>query len=107
MSADNWAECPRCLKTESESLDRARLAAGESYGKVPPGVYLASLRAVEAKAGLLENMESTLREDYELGITREGQFCVIYKARCSRCGFAHTFKHEQMLEVQQADHAGA
>jgi len=41
--------------------------------------------------------EATMREDYELGITEEGEFYIRYKAACLKCGFSHKFTHDAAL----------
>ena len=56
MSADNWADCPKCS----------------------------------------ERGESSLREDYEIGIL-DGEFYVIYTGECRECGFKFQSKYEERV----------
>lgn len=49
-----------------------------------------------AKAMPETEVEQSLREYYELGISGD-EFYVIYKARCDYCGFEFVFRHEQPI----------
>ncbi len=94
MSADNWGYCPKC-KSEAEKKHRSdKLLAGESYGKIPAEKYIERFNAIQTPKPL----EQTLREDYHLGVTEDGEFYVDYSASCS-CGFKHTFKHSEKLKT--------
>ena len=95
MSANNWSTCPRCVAANRETQRKRLAAVQKKYGKIPAEKWEAL--AAEARQPM-EDTES-LREDYELGITNEGEFFVIYRASCEYCGFKHDFKHEQMLDV--------
>jgi hypothetical protein len=37
------------------------------------------------------------REDYEIGMLRDGEFYVYYRGECADCGFKHEFRHEENL----------
>lgn len=90
MSADNWGICPRCKVTaEQKQVDLIR-RAGEAYGKVQPYVYL-KMRQDSEKPLVLE---STFREDYEVGAYLDGTFMVSYRGACQTCGLSFDFKHE-------------
>ncbi len=98
MGADNWTTCPRCAaKRDREVASRNSLAAA-SYGKVSAEQYAANLREAEVFAGKV--LESSLREDYTVGIFN-GEFTADYKARCTApdCGFAHQHKHIASLKI--------
>lgn len=94
MSADNWTLCPRCLKTCSEEWEKYLAETRASYGKVPASDYIEAI----AKAEKPLRLEDTFREDYEIGITKDGKFIVSYGGSCERCGFKHEFKHEKQLK---------
>lgn len=95
MSADNWRICPRCKKkAEADYAEEVR-RVGEAYGKVPPEEYLRMTRDLQKPPALNE----TLREDYELGTDKDGEFYVSYSASCSVCKFSHRFKHSEQLNV--------
>ncbi len=88
MSADNWGICPKCAK-------KFELAASP-YGKIPEDEYLDWVE--EHEDDPLEP-ESTLREDYELGIDEGGKFYVIYRGQCQEkgCGFLFEYRHEEQI----------
>ncbi len=96
MSADNWAICPQCWSLAVAANRQSRLDAGAAYGKVDPEEYLRML-AESKKEPDTTTFESTLREDYELGVNEDGQFYVSYGCSC-RCGYSFKFKHEQQTE---------
>lgn len=79
MSAENWAQCPRCTKIfEAERLTL--------YGNVPEERYPSEVKRVE---GAIK--AQNLREDYEIGIDLEGNFYVKYCGHCAFCGFHYEF----------------
>jgi hypothetical protein len=86
MSADNWGVCPQCEKNIRET--RKSL-----YGQVTESEYL---RLVD-KGKMLE---STLREDYEIGIDQDGEFYVSYLGHCDMCGFEFSYEYKQQLELK-------
>ena len=88
MSATSWGDCPRCKREAQESVDRAKAAARDAYGKVP----LTEYEQLQAEANRpLDLQAETLREDYELGINNVGVFYVSYAASCANCPFQHRF----------------
>ena len=87
MSADNWGICPKCKETAEKNIASA-------YGKVSEEEYLATLN----KRKEVEN-ETTLREDYEVGVDIDGEFSVSYSCHCSKCGFKFEYKYSQELIV--------
>ena len=91
MGADNWAICPNCKKKIENARAKLIEKANKSYGKVNPEEYLAMLRRAEKE----EEIERTLREDYELGISEDGQFYVNYRSSCKVCGFHYDYKIEK------------
>jgi hypothetical protein len=93
MSASNWNTCPKCLHRAKEEQAEAIRLAKNSYGKVPEEEY-ASLCQEAAKP---LDVPTSLREDYEIGITEAGKFFVIYSGYCSQCDFVYTFNHEQKV----------
>lgn len=58
-------------------------------------------RCCEHKDGdVVGDPDSTLREDYELGIDHEGCFHVVYSCSCKVCKFRWQFeKHDYVEEV--------
>lgn len=92
MSADNWTICPRCFKEAEKAKAAKERKAADAYGKKPVDAYLA-LRAEAEKPIALEE---TWREDFYIGIDRDGGsgFSVIYEARCTACGLTFKYKYE-------------
>lgn len=94
MSADNWTYCPRC-RERTDKLNETRIKApGKAYGKVAQDIYLKLLE--DAKK--LVPYDESLREDYEIGIDKEGKFYVDYSAGCD-CGFKFQYKHEEKIKI--------
>lgn len=81
MSADNWAICPKCHKTNEEKLS-------ENYGKLSKQEYDNLKKELEESAE-----RNTLREDYEIGIC-DGGFEVNYNGNCDKCGFKYKYNFE-------------
>lgn len=86
MSADNWTICPNCKRIQENKT--------VAYGKVSEEEYLRVLREQETP------LKTTLREDWEVGTDRDGEFYVSYSCRCEECGFAFEFKHEQKVPLE-------
>ena len=96
MSANNWRECPRCMKRAIEEKEAAVVAAKASYGKAPPEEYEAAM--AEARKPVVH--EETFREDYELGVLESGKFFVNYSGTCTRCGLSHEFSHKEQVPLE-------
>lgn len=96
MSADNWTVCPQCRKNALEAQTKAILEAGKSYGKVLPEKFIEMTK--EANKPI--EYKGTLREDYELGVNKEGVFSVSYAARCQECDYHFDFKENKQTLKQ-------
>ena len=94
MGADNWAQCPRCVKRAKKDAERAVVDAEKSYGKVPVTEYL-RLKTV-ADAGP-DEVARHFREDYEQGVDEDGKLYVIYRGWCQDCGYGVDFRHEAVV----------
>jgi hypothetical protein len=94
MSADNWVICPECLKRLQQTRQLAINEASLLYGEVPAEQFIQNLAKAEA---LPERPEITLREDYELGMSDDGEFSVNYSCRCTDCDFRHIFKISEQV----------
>ncbi len=97
MSADRWAICPKCKRTENEKRDAAIRKAKASYGKVPEEKY----RAAIEEAGTPIDLQETFREDYEQGMDDDGTYSVSYSGRCTRCGFSHKYTHSEDVSLSK------
>jgi hypothetical protein len=101
MSADNWCACPKCRAKHVASLNRRRQRLNAQYGKIPADEYVSRLAAINSEPD--EPPEDTFREDYELGLSRDGsEFLVSYRGVCTVCGFGHKFKHAEPVKVDVA-----
>ncbi len=84
MSADRWSICPKCLQKHDDALEAA-------YGKVSPTVY----------AGMCsQELDTNMREDWELGTDEEGKFSINYSCYCRSCGFKFEHKHEEQVPLK-------
>lgn len=97
MSADNWATCPQCKATALAEQKAKKIAAGQAYGSVPQEKYLSLLKKAEEP---LSYPKFSFREDYDLGITEDGEFYVSYQGRCEVCKLGKVFKHVEHLPIQ-------
>lgn len=91
MSADNWEVAARRKEVE------------DAYGKVDRAAYSLMVIKLEQEEtfGAESRAGDTFREDYEMGMTREGRFYVRYRGHCTTkdCGFSHEFKTDNQLKV--------
>lgn len=81
MGADNWGVCPKCKEIAEKNIASA-------YGKVSEDEYLAILDKNK-------KVETSLREDYEIGVDSDGEFSISYSCHCSKCGFKFEYKYSQ------------
>jgi len=88
MSADNWTNCPKCVRKAVNDFDKLEQKFSKAYGVVTEEEYG---RLSEKVAAGVPRVEQTLREDYDVGIF-EGVFRFTYCASCTKCGFK--FKHK-------------
>ena len=95
MGADNWATCPKCLKAAQDRKDKEIKKADDSYGKIPADAYL-KLREAAAVPVLIDQ---TFREDYEIGIDKEGGFYVSYSGSCAKCGLKYSHKYTEQIKL--------
>lgn len=96
MGADNWCVCPKCLAKHVASRDNAIRLARNSYGNVDPPEYE---RLTREASGIPEEPEESLREDYAIGVDKDGEFDVSYSCSCNACGFRFHFKHKEKLKL--------
>ncbi len=100
MSADNWTQCPQCKKNNEAKADELDAKVHEAYGKRDPIEFM-KLRdealAFRNAIGRDDEYVSTLREDYQVGIT-DGEFSVSYGGRCI-CGFSFKYYYRCPAEA--------
>lgn len=95
MSANNWRICPQCKAKALAEWEARKQAARKAYGKVPSEKY----EQMTAAARDEPELEDSLREDYQIGITEKDEFYVIYRGSCQVCSFEHRFRHKQQLSI--------
>ena len=104
MSADNWAQCPRCTATGLKALDERDEAVQASYGKVPVDEFDEARRQHAAAVREFDLRHNTFREDYEIYGAEGGVITVEYAGSCSECGLELSFTDQRPipgLEVQR------
>jgi hypothetical protein len=94
MSADNWRVCPKCEGNAKLARAKREQTVKDAYGKVPIEEYEKMMADLKKEKSYLDE---TLREDYEILITKEGKFYVDYGASCTTCNFSFNFKHEEQV----------
>ncbi len=100
MSADNWAVCPQCLARAKKKYEANVLAVSEAYGKISVEQF-DKQRDTLGEPPTEDTLEPTFREDYEFGMTQDGEFYATYNGKCSECSFSHLFKHAEQLTVEE------
>lgn len=100
MSADNWSQCPNCLRIAWAETKAKLEAAATSYGKVAPEEY-DRLRREAQSLNPDVDLDATLREDFQIGTSTSGEFSVFYKCSCLACGLTHSFKHVEQVRLGQ------
>lgn len=97
MSADNWAQCPRCTAIrrveQSSTEDRLR----EAYGRVPVEEF--DQMREDADAEKCSAVHPSFREDYEFYGAEDGVLSIRYSGGCKVCGLKHTFSADQPIDV--------
>lgn len=48
--------------------------------------------------------EHLLREDYEQGMSRDGQYEVVYRCSCRECGFHWEYRHKEQVHHPKPAH---
>jgi hypothetical protein len=97
MSADNWAQCPRCQKALDGTVDTLARRLADDYGKITADEF-ASLQARHAEAVVkAENGSSTFREDYEIYGAEDGAVTVSYSGGCRVCGLSLSFRDDHPI----------
>lgn len=99
MSADNWTNCPRCLKEAEEAFQNHQRQVDGLYGKVPVEEF------DKARAALIEDDEAlcsptaflTFREDYKFFGAEDGVVTVRYKGECTKCKTKLEFREDHQI----------
>lgn len=91
MSANNWATCPRCLAKSRDEIEKRAAQLDAQHGATPAKDWMAEVRKLD---DMRKPIGEDLREDWELGVTRDGKFKVVYWCRCDKCDFAWQYRYE-------------
>lgn len=102
MSADNWADCPKCKAKALAKQQELYANADNSYGEVLVEEYLELKKKAETFFPHGDYSE-VLREDYGLHIGDDGIFHVVYTADCSKCDFVFVFKESRSAMEDNQD----
>lgn len=81
MSATNWATCPQCVMRMEHDKEHM--------------IYQDFMNAWSSA-----EIQTTLREDYEIYVKEDGKFCVHYSCLCTVCGFSHKFEHSEQVKME-------
>ena len=97
MSADNWAQCPRCAANRQAAVRDLVAKVAQAYGVLPVTEFD---RLRESAVDLeCESLEPTFREDYEINGAETGEVVVSYRGSCARCGLSLKFRDTHPLDV--------
>jgi len=99
MSADNWTQCPRCLKRRAVEVENKQTQLDASYGKVPLDRFDSMRHELETLK--TDKVDETFREDWEIGVFN-GEFFVQYKGSCGTCNLRYEFKYEETVNADGA-----
>lgn len=97
MSADNWAQCPRCTAVRTAEFKARDAAIQASYGAVSVSEFDEARRALAADMAKFEDREPTFREDYEIYGAESGTVKVRYGGSCDDCGLSLSFDEEHPI----------
>ena len=95
MSADNWRVCPKCKVKHDKSIEASEKKLNASYGKVDANEFLKAKMSHDELAA--KKLDSTLREDYEIGTDEDGEFFVSYGCSCSACQWNYEYNHKAQV----------
>lgn len=97
MSADNWAECPRCIFNDRYEVAQLEHKLNEIYGNVPIQDYEALRNQIEELQYEQDNNRrtETFREDYEFYGAETGTLKISYSGCCTKCGLKLQFEEER------------
>jgi hypothetical protein len=71
---------------KQQAADREAVEA--VYGTIPSHEYASRRQNAYEPVAL----DSTMREDYELGVDDDGEFSISFSASCSTCGYRFMFE---------------
>lgn len=93
MSADSWVQCPVCTKRAMRDRNALVKKMSVAYGNVSEEEY----HHLRDKVAKPFKVEITLREDWEIGMSKDFMFYVDYKCRCKVCGFEFSYTYTKAV----------
>jgi hypothetical protein len=102
VSADNWAQCPRCTAAGLKALEARNAAVHAGYGTVPVDEFDEARRQHAAAVAKFEQRQPTFREDYEIDGAEDGVITVRYRGGCRECGLGLSFTDERPIPGLEA-----
>jgi hypothetical protein len=100
MSADNWTVCPQCKYRRDRDIASERERVQSLYGTVDAVEYLKALGDLSIREST--RLDETLREDYWIGVDKDGLFKVSYDCGC-QCGFTYAFSDKWVAWTEPKD----
>lgn len=100
MSADNWTQCPRCLKRRAIEIENKTAQTAAAYGKVTVERF-DQMRA-ELESLRTDHIDNTFREDYEIFGAEDGTVEVRYRGACGTCNLRMEFGHSHEIDLDGA-----
>jgi hypothetical protein len=97
MSADNWAQCPRCTATAEAKFREREIAIQESYRVVPVDEFDQARQTLANDRATFERRTPTFREDYEIYGADTGVVTVSYRGECQECGLSLSFTDDRPI----------
>jgi len=97
MSADNWAQCPRCAAVATAQFKARDAAIQASYGVVPVHEFDTARAALAADMAAFDKREPTFREDYGIFGAETGTVTVSYGGCCEVCGLSLDFSEQHPI----------
>jgi hypothetical protein len=100
MSADNWTICPQCKKNAENNITKLQEKLKSSYGKISQTEYSNLLDSLKIEWETIDELEHTLREDWDLNMNDDGEVYIKYSCSCTECGFNYEFLHTENVELK-------
>lgn len=97
MSADNWAQCPRCTERAAAELERLADAVNALYGTVPVEEFDAARFSLREQMARNTIQAPTFREDYGIFGAEGGVVTVEYRGSCTACGLTLSFEENHPI----------
>lgn len=97
MSADNWAQCPRCWKRGAAVLAAQEVEVKRAYGLTTVDEFDRMRAELEEARRVFEKRRPTFREDYEFSGAETGTVDVDYHGECTECGLKLSFEDRREI----------